>query len=352
MNEIDKSNSESQNSISELQDFDEDNEKLFPHHTGFPKDIIKHSNNFFNAALHCLTNIYDLTGEILDCKPEKEYPYIKLLNGIIVINKETKEKDKKDIRPYLENLKKNIIPNIDNENEKDSNHDPRKLIPLLLRNLQNSNILPEFMLAKYDKVCTICKNVTEVDESLDKVDIYKTYFKFDIQKILEYTHKNKIKVFTIYDCFQYYFDSIMKIEKSIECTQCHKETKQKITIYKLPDILFIFIYYSKINKNCYFDNSAYKFDENINFEKYNFLSEDDRKKKYFLYSMIACKNVGTEFELYYTFARKDENSKYNIYNGSSIREGLNIKNKMEKDKIDLRDKKQSWPCILVYKRIQ
>ena len=76
MNEIDKSNSESQNSISEMQDFDEDNEKLFPHHTGFPKDIIKHSNNFFNAALHCLTNIYDLTGEILDCKPEKEYPYI------------------------------------------------------------------------------------------------------------------------------------------------------------------------------------------------------------------------------------------------------------------------------------
>ena len=342
MNSMDKSNSENKSSIPA--DFDEEIEKKFPHYTGFPKDLIRHSNNFFNAALHCLTNIYDLTGQIIDVTEEK-YPYIDLLNGIVI-------KDDKNIRTYLENLKQHIIPNIDNENEKDGNHDPRKLIPLLLRNLQNGKILPEFMLAKYDKICTICNIVTEIDESLDKVDIYKTYFKFDIQKILEYTHKKKIEVFTIYDCFQYYFDSIMKIEKSIECTQCHKETKQKIRINKLPDILFIFIYYSKINKNCYFDNSAYKFDENINFEKYNFLSEDDRKKKYFLYSMIACKNVGTEFELYYTFARKDENSKYNIYNGSNIRQGLNIKNKMEKDKIDLRDKKQSWPCILVYKRIQ
>ena len=347
MNSIDKSNSQSKSSISDVSDYNEKKKMIFPHLIGFPKDLIRHSNNFFNAALHCLTNIYDLTDQIVD--QEKEDLYIELLNGIIAINIDDQEKD---IRPYLENLKQHIIPNIDNENEKDGNHDPRKLITLLLRNLQNGKILPEFMLAEYDKICTICNIVTEIDESLDKVDIYKTYFKFDIQKILEYTHKNKIEVFTIYDCFQYYFDSIMKIEKSIECTQCHKETKQKIRINKLPDILFIFIYYSKINKNCYFDNSAYKFDENINFEKYNFLSEDDRKKKYFLYSMIACKNVGTEFELYYTFARKDENSKYNIYNGSSIREGLNIKNKMEKDKIDLRDKKQSWPCILVYKRIQ
>ena len=345
MNSMDKNNSECKNSDLDVPDYNEEYEKKFPHHIGFPKDLIRHSNNFFNAALHCLTNIYDLTDQIIDVSAEK-YPYIKLLNGIV------KNVDKEKIRSYLENLKRHIIPNIDNENEKDGNHDPRKLISLLLRNLQNGNILPEFMLAKYDKICTICNIVTEIDESLDKVDIYKTYFKFDIQKILEYTHKKKIEVFTIYDCFQYYIDSIIKIEKSIECTQCHKETKQKIRINKLPDILFIFIYYSKINKNCYFDNSAYKFDENINFEKYNFLSEDDRKKKYFLYSMIACKNVGTEFELYYTFARKDENSKYNIYNGSDIRKGLNIKNKMEKDKIDLRDKKQSWPCILVYKRIQ
>ena len=175
------------------------------------------------------------------------------------------------------------------------------------------------------------------------------------QKLLETANNdlNKIQeVLSIYDCFQFYFESIMKIEKNLECTQCHKETNQKLRINKLPDILFIFIYYGKNEKDCYFENSAYKFDENINFEKYNFLHENDRKKKYFLYSLIACKNVGTDFELYYTFSRKDENSKYIIYNGSDIRKDLNVRNKMEKERIDLRDKKQSWPCVLVYKTIQ
>jgi hypothetical protein len=267
------------------------------------------------------------------------------------MNFEENEEQKEKLKYCLEKLKQYIIPNIDIENEKDGNDDPKKLILLLLQDLHDNNILPEFMMTKYEKVCTICNIVSELD-FLDVINISKMYFNFDIPKILEYTHEQKIEVISIYDCFQYYFDSIMKIEKNLECTQCHKETKQKIRINKLPDILFIFINYNEKDKNCYFDNSAYKFDENINFKKYNFLSEDDRKKKYFLYSIIACKNIGTDFELYYTFSRKDENSKYIIYNGSDIREGLNIKNKMEKDKIDLRDKKQSWPCVLVYKRIQ
>ena len=355
---MDENNSESKTSILEIDDFDEENKKIFPHHTGFPKDLFNHSNNFFNAALHCLTNIYDLTYQIKDIV-EKKYPYIKLLNKIIVMNveekeeqkEEQKEKQKEKLKYCLKNLKQYIIPIIDIENEKDGNDDPKKLILLLLQDLHDNNILPEFMMTKYEKVCTICNIVSELD-FLDVINISKMYFNFDIPKILEYTHEQKIEVFSIYDCFQYYFDSIMKIEKNLECTQCHKETKQKIRINKLPDILFIFINYNEKDKNCYFDNSAYKFDENINFKKYNFLSEDDRKKKYFLYSIIACKNIGTDFELYYTFSRKDENSKYIIYNGSDIREGLNIKNKMEKDKIDLRDKKQSWPCVLVYKRIQ
>ena len=72
---MDKNNSESKSSIPEIPDFYEENEKIFPHHTGFPKDLIRHSNNFFNAALHCLTNIYDLTGQIIDVTEEK-YPYI------------------------------------------------------------------------------------------------------------------------------------------------------------------------------------------------------------------------------------------------------------------------------------
>lgn len=62
---MDENNSES-NSIFEIDDFEEYYKQIFPHHTGFPKDLFNHSNNFFNAALHCLTNIYDLTTQIKD----------------------------------------------------------------------------------------------------------------------------------------------------------------------------------------------------------------------------------------------------------------------------------------------
>jgi hypothetical protein len=348
---MDQSESESKNSLSEIDfDFGEENKKKFPHDRGFPKYLSKHFNNYFNATFHCLTNIYDLTSQILDSrnKDGNENPYIVLLNKIVIGNIDNKREEKEKFKDCLENLK-NYIPDF---NEKSDNNDPRKLIPLFLKDLKNNDILPEFMLLKYEKACTICKTVTQLEEFLDAININNMYVKFDIPKILEYTNEKKIEVLSIYDCFQFYFESIMKIEKNLECTQCHKETNQKIRINKLPDILFIFIYYGKNEKECYFENSAYKFDENINFEKYNFLHENDRKKKYFLYSLIACKNVGTDFELYYTFSRKDENSKYIIYNGSDIRKDLNVRNKMEKERIDLRDKKQSWPCVLVYKTIQ
>ena len=349
---MDESNSESINSIPEIIDFDEDIKKIFPHHTGFPKDLSNHSNNYFNATFHCLTNIYDLTSQILDAKNKNgnENPYISLINKIVVGFSENTKEEKERFKYLLGNLKQYIIP--DSRNEKAGNDDPRKLIPLFLKDLKNNEILPEIMMIKNEKICSICKTVTQLDEFLDVIDINNMYIKFDIPKILEYTHEKKIEVFSIEDCFQSYFESIKQIKKNLECTQCHEETSQTIRIHKLPDILFIFIYYNENDKNCFFDNSAYKFEEKINFKKFDFLSEDDRKKEYFLYSLIACKNVGTDFELYYTFSRKDENSKYYIYNGSDIRKDLNIKNKMEKSKIDLRDKKQSWPCVLVYKSIQ
>lgn len=352
---MEKSNSESKSSVSEIDcDFNELSQKLFPHDIGFPKDLSSHSNNYFNATFHCLTNLYDLTSPIIDgCNTgQKNNPYIDLLNKIIVLKDKpfSKQEERKIINSFLGDLK-SYISQVLKYNEKD-NEDPRKLIPIILKDLENNNMLPEFILIKLEKFCTICNTVTKLDELKCSSDINTIYVKFDIPRILEYTHKKKIEVFTISDCFQYYFESIMKIEKSFECSQCHKETNQKIRIKELPNILLIFLYYDENNKNCHFENSAYKFEENIDFKKFNFLSEDDRKKKYFLYSLIACKNIGTDFELFYTFSRANENSKYFIYNGCDIRKELKIRNKMEKDKIDFRDKKQSWPFVLVYKNIQ
>ena len=352
---MDKNEPESKSSFSIEFDFKEESQKKFPHDIGFPKDISKHSNNYFNATFHCLSNICDLVSSVIDAKNKdgSDNPFIYLLNKIVVGN--NKQEEKEIMRSCIGSIKNYIFP--DPKCEEECNNDPRKLIPLFMRDLENNEILPEEILIKFEKICSICKTVTQLDEYLDVININNKYIKFDIPEILKYTHEKKIEEFTIYDCFEYYFDSFMKIEKNLDCSQCHKETIHTMRINKLPDILFIFLYYDEQDKNCHFENSAYKFEENINFERFKFICEDDRKKKYVLTSMIACKNVGTDFELFYTFSRinneeNDENNRnYIIYNGSDIRKGLSIRNKMKKDKIDFRNKKQSWPYVLVYKNI-
>ena len=113
-----------------------------------------------------------------------------------------------------------------------------------------------------------------------------------------------------------------------------------MNITKLPPVLIIFINYG--DKNAEIENS-YKFDEIINLKTLN-----EEYKEYFLSSIIACKNIGTYFELFYTFSRLDEHSNYTMYNGSEVRYDIKVKNKLEKQKIDLKDTKQSWPWVLIY----
>ena len=45
---MDKNEPESKSSFSIEFDFKEESQKKFPHDIGFPKDISKHSNNYFN----------------------------------------------------------------------------------------------------------------------------------------------------------------------------------------------------------------------------------------------------------------------------------------------------------------
>ena len=281
-------------------------------------------------------------------------PFISLLNEIFVGNKDDKRKEKEIIKSCLGVIKNYIFP--DSKWEKDYNYDPRNLIPLVFKDLEKNEILLEEILIRFEKICSICNTVTQLDEYLDEININNKYIQFDIPKIIEFASEKKIVKFTIYDCFEYYFESLKKIEKGLECSQCHKETNQAIRIKKLPNILFIFLYYNEKDKNCHFENSAYKFEENIDFEKFNCISKENEKTKFVLNTLIAYKkSVGTDSEIFYTFAKinneeNDENNRnYIIYNGTDIRKGLSIRNKMEKDKIDFRDKEQSWPYVLVYK---
>lgn len=311
-------------------DFNEEASLKFPHKCGFIKDISQNNNNFFIASIHCLTNIKYLSEYMKDKNCQN--PYIKLINSIIL--------ESKEINNDLLNYKDYIYA----RHYKKQDTDPRILINFILsKDFKKDNILPDFLCIKFLKTCDECKNTSECDE-LDKID--NLNIKFNIPEIIKYNKEKKIDKITIYNCLDYYFENTIKNKKYIYCSNCKDKKNHIIKIQKLPDVLFIFIDYGD-NKNCHFENSSYEYEEIIDFQKYDFL-EDKRNNKYFLSSLITCKNIGDYFETFYTFAREDKDSKYVIYNGNDVRENLNVKNKIKKDKIDFTNKKESYPFVLVY----
>ena len=87
------------------------------------------------------------------------------------------------------------------------------------------------------------------------------------------------------ECFDYYFNSI-KNERIFTCDKCYNKNI-KISINKLPDILIIFIDYGE-NKNCFYDK-PYKFEEKIDFNNFNDLCEEDRKRNIFYPQLLLLK---------------------------------------------------------------
>ena len=317
-------------------DFEELIEENFPHKCGIPKDLINQNNNYFNASIHCLTSIRTLSK---DLKDEKNIPYINLVNKLYTI-----PSNKNDIIEYIDELKKYIFET-NKYNNKDA--DPRKLIGFILSDLKDNNISLDSICFKFEKICNICKkNFYYVDKDF----INEFYIKFDIPQILKYSNERKNSKITIYDCFNYYFETLMNNQNALYCNVC--EEKAIITLKNLPKNIFIFIDYGN-NKNCNFENSAYEFDENFNFKNINFkfnnfIKDKDKYKEYFLSSLIVCKNIDTNFETFYTLSRGNEKSKYIIYNGNEVREKLNVINYIKKDKIDFTNQRESYPFILVY----
>ena len=311
----------------------------FPYKFGISKELENvNSNNYFNASIHCLVNIKSLSIQLIKSPNLNNDKYIKFISNLTEIEG-NEEKKNNYIKESIKELKKYII------NEKkypyEINNDPRKLIDFLLKDLLKKNELPKEMLTIINKECSSCGKITESND--DALNIVK----FNIPEIIKSKNINKNNntiqnnKITIYDCFDYYLKSL----NNKQSFYCHKCQSQKFVISKieLPSILIIFIDYGT-NKNCCYENS-YEFDEEINFKK---IGLENNNKEYFLSSIIACKNIGTYFELFYTFAREDESSKYILYNGMEVRNNIGVKNKLIKNKINLKDKKQSWPFVLIY----
>ena len=311
-----------------VEDFYDEFNNNYPHKIGFKKDFKLDINNYFNASLHCLTNIYSLSYFLLKYEEEDEY-YIPLFStcyGDI-----DKEEIPKEINNNLNSLKNHIFEEL-NYNKTDYN--PKNLIYFILNDLKNNKLLPDSVIYNFQYKCDNCQNISKNNEL--------KFIEFNIPKIIEfYDKKNKI---TIYDCFHYYFKSILNIENSyLFCEKCHKR-KFEVILKSLQKDLIIFIDYGEKKEF----NMSYEFDEIINFKDFTFLNKEDRNKEFFLSTLIACKNMGNYFETFYTMARNNENTKYNIYNGIDVRPNIKVSNKLKKEKIDLTNIKESWPVVLVY----
>ena len=151
-----------------------DQEFNIPHRFGFSKDLEKNTNNFFNASIHCLTNIKTLSITIinsrqnLDNKNSEYKEYNELFNKIGENEEQKNQEEQEDqenifknkienINNLVKNLEKNLIDNKKYQYETDN--DPRKLIEFILKDIKT--LLPKEMKTKIQIKCNECGKTYE-----------------------------------------------------------------------------------------------------------------------------------------------------------------------------------------------
>ena len=320
-------NNSDSNNTNEILGFSDECNDQIPQEMGLTKDVDMNNKNFFIASLQLLTNMASLYSCIL-CSASGNNIYINLWSSF---SKKEKEVLKENIRKLNYYVLKKL-----NYNKKDD--DPKKLIPVILKDLSEYRLLPDPFLYDFEYKCNNCQNILKVREL--------KFIEFDIPKIIDYYQKNTNTI-TIYDCFQFYFKSLNNYDSDDSNLFCEKCQGRKFDLIRktLPKVLMIFIDYGTELKNY---DLSFNFDEEINFKSFDFLDENDRKKEFFLSSLIACQNLGTNFEIFYTFARKNENSYYKIYNGLDVRDIKKVGKIIKKEKMNFENYKESWPIVLVF----
>ena len=320
--EMDSSDQTLSKEISE--DFGDFNRPNFPLQFPLQKDLELNTNNSFNAVIHCLSNIKKLSFFVLNSENKNDIYKSFLLKG------KNNEHQAETMRAFKE-LKDYIFNKINSQTE---NLYPQKIIEFILKELKENNLLPKDILTTFK-----CESNNQEITDLN-------FIKFDIPKVIKYIEENnKInnKNINMKDCFDYYFNSFNDYYV-FGCDELNSINGNKF-IKTLPKILIIFINYGKDKNACY--DYSYEFKEEINSK--DFYENDEEGKKYFLSSIIACKNLGNYFELFYTFIKDEEKLNYIILNGKDVNRTISkVTNKLKKEKINLKDKKQSWPFVLIY----
>ena len=137
----------------------------------------------------------------------------------------------------------------------------------------------------------------------------------------------------------------------------NSDPKFEKVFYRLPETLIFVIFFGKERVDDNLENCIYDFDEilDLNQPEYkNLLDSEIKNKKYFLSSLIVCKHPQDEEQYFYTYSRKDKDSKYNFYNcqASKVKTNQDIKKGLKKlEKSQLGDT-TSYPFVLVYNVIK
>ena len=177
-----------------------------------------------------------------------------------------------------------------------------------------------------------------------------------------YIHEDIKTSFTISIGLRNYLNDINYQEIGYE-----KDEINKVFI-RLPETLIFLIFFGKIKDDNPENNENIERDENLEKCKYDFdeildfnqpeykdlFAPEIKFKKYFLSSLIACKFPKIYKEFFYTYCRKEQDSKYFKYNckESKVEKNQDVKNKLQKFKDSKIGDTSSYPYVLVYNAIK
>ena len=354
-------------------------------------------NYFINSTLYCLTNLKYFLEFLYKCDDQKldKLPF-KVLNQTI---KQIIDNIKNGKSEYNSNVFTKFILEKIKLFENQSYRNPRFLIDCILNKfflLNNSNDIPSFNSISsisnetnisFLSQLSLDSNNSDINFSVkesygierntyveDKLSIVikktrkcsnkncgKTENLYEYMATLHFNLKDTNKEYSLYDCFNEFLNK--KNDANGICSNCSKKNicTERSLFYEFPESIIIFIFYGKEEKNKEFIKFNYNFEEIIDFSNVNDKLVDDnlKNKKYFLSSLIACKFPKVEKdpnkdegELFYTFCRKDQDSKFVVYNEDFILDNRIVKKQIQKLKDEKHDPKKSYPFVLIYTSIK
>lgn len=311
------------------------------HKLGFTLDekyTKKNKNNFLMATLHFLTNI----NFFQNFTKEKNIGENILFNAF----KELFEKINSNNNEKVCSID-NFADIIFNKIKDKANYNPKFLINTLLtefnlffsKEFNDASISNNFFITIQDiKKCKKCKNYIEEKKEEKKFLIYNIY---DL-------YKNKKENYNIYDCFESYLKQ-KNNEIDLECKNCKEKTKHEIkTIFNnLPNNLIIFVDYGQ--DNTFKFEGEFTFNEELEFNN-EYVETKFQNTKYYLSSIIIANHIMKKNENYHTFCRGEKDDNYFCYNGEFVHEVVKIDGKMQKNNIDLNEKKERFIYALLYSK--